>query len=208
MAQGTYAMQPLKRYTYHCECGRRVRETDSNSCPNKECSAGRYRPPSRGTHWVAKRLRTELICLYPVLGIWLDGGHILCLRHRHDIRAACAATLVLKTFNLPLHRRVWIRFHLRTLYWKWGVGAAVSMIASRVRGGLTDDCPDDAWQKVMEGAWEAAQTGVKDRQVVCMLKTKECFLMERRESQKVPNEDCARYHPLMNPSARRTAAEY
>ena len=149
------------------------------------------------------------------MGAFVDGGFIVTLNHRHDIRVAIASGMFLKQVlphsrgAMPITLRLEIFFFLAPCYWKWSTGLLLSPIVFKCysRWSTADSVARaDIWQM----AWSAMTEEMDHMQVICRESDSVLSLVTRDEATKLKRSlgsGLSRYHPYMNPSSRRSGSD-
>ena len=144
------------------------------------------------------------------VGAFVNGGFILTLNHRHDIRVAIASGMFLNQFVFLTPLRLEMLFLLAPCYWKWSTGLLLSSVVKSYFQLATADSVARAniWQK----AWGAMAEEMDHMQVICRESDSQSVLslVSRDEVKKLKrslgDDSLLRYHPYMNPSSRRNGS--
>ena len=112
-------------------CKERTSRQDG-TCSHKPCS--RYRAARRGWRGgVNSELKYTLGPLRKAVGQWLDGGVVLTLLHRHDIRVIIASGMYIRKCWGPTRvMRLELLCVLHLCYWRWSTKLLLEAMEHRV----------------------------------------------------------------------------
>ena len=189
------------------QCKNRSDRLDG-TCSTRACP--RYRAPRRGWRGGTKtELKHALGPLRKAVGAWLDGGFVLTLLHRHDIRVIIASGMYIrKCWGVSRVMRLELLCVLHLCYWRWSTKLLLEEMEHRVpEYSLAEPLARaEIWKEV----WQKMENKMAQVQVVAWSDRRELEVMDRRDVKRARDggggADFRAYHPYMNPSSRRSGA--
>ena len=166
-----------------------------------------YRAARRGGPGLSIELKKTLGCLRRHVDAWIDGGFILRLSHRHDIRVGIASGMYIRQHwpvTSPLRLEILCVLHL--CYWRWSTKLLLETLEPRVDEFAA--AQPLARAKIWREVWDVMWNEMADKQVLTVSATKHVKLVPRLQieglrRQAGKNSGFKAHHPVMNPSSRR-----
>ena len=131
---------------------------------------------------------------------FFDGGCILTLLHRHDVRVGIATGMYIRRhWSVSASLRLEILCVLHLCYWRWSTKMLLEEMEQRVDeyAVVQPLAREQMWKEV----WAIMEAEMAEKQVASWATTKEVKLMSRAEVKEV-----RRLGAYMNLSSRRTAS--
>ena len=186
------------------ECRQRTDRTDG-SCSSQSCA--RYRAARRGAPGVTHGFYAALGPLMGSLTAYVDGGFILTLSHRHDIRVGIASGMYLRELVTDVRLRLEILCVLHLCYWRWSTRLLLQALCARIEDYVV--MQPMARVEFWRDAWKPMELEMEDKQVVSWpakqsveLWTRDAVKRTRRAGEHIVHA----HHPCMNPSSRRSGS--
>ena len=142
------------------------------------------------------------------LTAYVDGGFILTLSHRHDIRVGIASGMYLRALVTDVRLRLEILCVLHLCYWRWSTRLLLQALCARIEDYVVMQpmARVELWRDV----WRPMECEMEDKQVVSWpamqrleLWTRDAVKLTRRAGEDTVHA----HHPCMNPSSRRTGSK-
>ena len=190
------------------KCKNRTDRLDG-TCSTRACP--RYRAPRRGWRGGTNaELKHALGPLRKAVGAWLDGGFVLTLLHRHDIRVIIASGMYIrKCWGVSRVMRLEILCVLHLCYWRWSTKLLLEEMEHRLQEYWVAQPLVRA--KIWRDVWQLMEGKMEQVQVVAWSDSRTLEVMDRKDVKRARNAasgaDFRAYHPYMDPSSRRSGAQ-
>ena len=153
-----------------------------------------------------KKALGPLLC---AVSAWVDGGFILHLLHRHDIRVGIASGMYIRShWCVPVALRLELLCVLHLCYWRWSTKVLLQEMEQRIDeyAAAQPLARGSIWRVV----WAIMEAKMEEMQVASWSTTKISKLMPRSEikqARRLSDNDFSAHHAYMNPSSRRSGAK-
>ena len=154
-------------------------------------------------------LKNALGPLLAAVNAWVDGGFILTLLHRHDIRVGIASSMYIRSrWSVSLALRLEVLCVLHLCYWRWSTKRLLEAMEPRMEeySRAQPLARGQIWRQV----WRVMEGDMGQVQVGAWSDSRELKIVARADVKQIRargDGDFRAHHAYMNPSSRRSGAQ-